>query len=467
MKKKFWAFAESVGLGVRDLSNGKYKEPIPYFSISNAIRLWMSHPILSKSCVETSNLKTLPHIRLLLQNPHYKIPLSPEITSTADGSEWLEPFRRTMSIWKPTFDQATLFGPKVIFLHILLFADGVPLFKKRQKGFEVLTSTLGEFDEGLRSSSKSPAILMNMMASKDILLNFFKSYDQFLTPIVAELQELINGKEFYCEELKEKVVVIAAFHGFEADFIGRCKAGGFKQPNQFSKAFCNACESWFCKIADDVADPEIIKPKIRDGRSLKEKLPLIKHQMDENLRVALLDQFGLSRISGFFLSFFLLSFFLSLFLPFVSSFSFLIFQIFLQVLWDIPGSDLTKQLLLELMHLEAEGEIIKHFWLFSSKISSINVNFPSPFLFRPSSFLIVMLSRVSFGRTCNKNQSLTSRKMDRILRMYRVGSGGDGFPSFPFLSFPFPSLPFLSIPFPFLPCNLFFPPSFLNQTEGI
>jgi len=61
----------------------------------------------------------------------------------------------------------------VVFVHVLLFGDGVPLWKSKQKGFEVLTSTLGELDEGLRSSSKSPAILLNAMASKDLIQEFF------------------------------------------------------------------------------------------------------------------------------------------------------------------------------------------------------------------------------------------------------------------------------------------------------
>ena len=82
----------------------------------------------------------------------------------------------------------------VVFLHILLFGDGVPLWKTRQKGFEVLTSTLGEFDEGLRSSPKSPAILLNAMASKDMIQDFFKTYENFLLPVIADLKELVKGK---------------------------------------------------------------------------------------------------------------------------------------------------------------------------------------------------------------------------------------------------------------------------------
>ena len=114
----------------------------------------------------------------------------------------------------------------VVFVHVLLFGDGVPLWKTRQKGFEVMTSTLGEFDEGLRSSAKSPAILLNAMASKDLIHEFFKDYDGFLQPVIANLKELIKGKPFYCEHLKKVVHVVAVFHGFEADLIERYKAGG-------------------------------------------------------------------------------------------------------------------------------------------------------------------------------------------------------------------------------------------------
>jgi len=48
--------------------------------------------------------------------------------------------------------------PLVIFLHILLFGDGIQFWKLRQQGYEVITCTLGEFDEGLRASTTSPAI---------------------------------------------------------------------------------------------------------------------------------------------------------------------------------------------------------------------------------------------------------------------------------------------------------------------
>ena len=94
-----------------------------------------------------------------------------------------------------------------------------------QKGYEVITCTLGEFDEGLRSSPKSPAILMNLMASKAMLDHFFASYDAFMETVVHDFKELIAGKRFYCTYLKKSVYVFVAFHGFESDLIGRCKAG--------------------------------------------------------------------------------------------------------------------------------------------------------------------------------------------------------------------------------------------------
>jgi len=101
----------------------------------------------------------------------------------------------------------------------------VPLWKSKQKGYEVITSTLGEFDEGLRSSSTSPAILMNMMASKSIVENFYRGFDGMMQPLIGEMKELIKGRRFYCEALRHDVLVIAAFHGFESDLIERCKAG--------------------------------------------------------------------------------------------------------------------------------------------------------------------------------------------------------------------------------------------------
>ena len=85
MKAHFWAFADSAGLGLQDLSRGAHKEPVPFFSVTKCLRQWMLHPVLSKVIVEVSNAKTLP---FLSGTPR---PVPSVITCMADGTEWLSP----------------------------------------------------------------------------------------------------------------------------------------------------------------------------------------------------------------------------------------------------------------------------------------------------------------------------------------------------------------------------------------
>ena len=98
MKAHFWAFADSAGLGLQDLSRGAHKEPVPFFSVTKCLRQWMLHPVLSKVIVEVSNAKTLP---FLSGTPR---PVPSVITCMADGTEWLSPLLRTRSLWQDTFN---------------------------------------------------------------------------------------------------------------------------------------------------------------------------------------------------------------------------------------------------------------------------------------------------------------------------------------------------------------------------
>lgn len=133
---------------VQNINPHPHQEPIPYFSPLQSIRLWLLHPELSRIIVDINNQRTLPYIDFIVENSQNdRLPpgfLTDKISHMSSGSEWLEPFRRTIRYWLPAYRQ----NLKVIFLHILFFGDGIQLWKRNQKGYEVITSTLGEFSEG-------------------------------------------------------------------------------------------------------------------------------------------------------------------------------------------------------------------------------------------------------------------------------------------------------------------------------
>lgn len=131
---------------------------------------------------------------------------------------------------------------KSIFAHILLFGGGLPLWKLRQQGYEVVASNLGEFNEGLRSSFNSPATQVNLVASKEIVENFFHGYDGMIKALLPDFRDLVKGVDLWCSHLQETVRVFGVFHGLEGDLPGRCQFGGFKKP-----APGTDCECSFCK----------------------------------------------------------------------------------------------------------------------------------------------------------------------------------------------------------------------------
>jgi len=131
------------------------KEPVPFFSTLQSIRFWLLHPDLSQEIVRINDEKTLPHIPFILENQDNNLlpPCFPKetIEHMSDGYEWFEPFRRTAPLWQATYHGS----PRVLFLHILYFGDGIQLWKRNQQGYEVVTSTLGEFSEGIHFLSPS------------------------------------------------------------------------------------------------------------------------------------------------------------------------------------------------------------------------------------------------------------------------------------------------------------------------
>ena len=139
---------------MQNLASGR-NEPVPLFSIQNSIRLWMLHPFLSRVIVDMNKEATLPFIPFLLENLHSKdLPQNfpPRFLShMSHGTRWFEPIRNTSNYWLEAWES----GNPIFFIHLLLFGDGMPIFKMRQQGFQVLTTTCGEFDEGITSFSFS------------------------------------------------------------------------------------------------------------------------------------------------------------------------------------------------------------------------------------------------------------------------------------------------------------------------
>jgi len=146
LKALAWSYLNSIGLFVQNL-NPHGREPVPYFSTLQAIRFWLLHPELSQTIVDVSDRRTLPFIPFILNDEDGILPPGFEtekISHMSGGTKWLEPLRRTKNLWLPAYQRAT----RVLFVHVLFFGDGIQLWKRNQKGFEVLTATLGEFSEG-------------------------------------------------------------------------------------------------------------------------------------------------------------------------------------------------------------------------------------------------------------------------------------------------------------------------------
>jgi len=254
-------------------------------------------PVLSEVVVRCSDNNTAPFMPFVAEHAN-DTSLPPDfVTKThsihrhmSDGSEWLEPFRRTASRWKPLLET----NKRVVFLHLLMFGDGMQLWKRRQQGFEVITTTLGEFDEGLRSSTRSPAIQMNLIASKKNQIEVFGgSYDRILDLFVPELEELVCGVDFWCAHLNTIVTVVALFHGEEGDLPGRYKAGGCRSPVNCSGEACPVCPETRHTLGSAIEqERQPVTRQVGFYRSL-----VANNDPKDLLQMALLEQHGLSRVS--------------------------------------------------------------------------------------------------------------------------------------------------------------------------
>jgi len=345
LRNQAWRFFEESGLGVKDLAQGKYKEPVPFFSVLQSIRAWMLHPFLSQVIWETSERDSAPHLHDCFLRANSSSSSSSRndekfYGNMADGEEWLDVLTRTSHLWYHRYIQQITKGKKVVVVHVLLFGDGIPLWRYRQQSFEVVTSTLGEFSEGLRSSNNSPATQVNIMASKVIIRDFLHGYDGVIRLFKPDFDALMEGVEFWCAHLNTQVTVFGVFHGFEGDLLGRCKAGGMKNPSKHTNAECSCCPGSKGKLAEMIKNHKF--PEERDGTTLLQLIESIMGQKNVQVKEALMYQHGITRRSA---------------------------------LWDFPGAQLNKQLLLDLMHCEIEGEIDKHFLKLAAKLETTHTDF--------------------------------------------------------------------------------------------
>ena len=180
----------------------------------------------------------------------------------------------------------------------------------------------------MRSSFNSPAIQVNTMASKEMIKEFYHGYDGVLKLFKPDFESLISGVKYWCEHLQQSVVVFGAFHGFEGDLPSRCQAGGFKKPSGHTHSDCHCCPGTKGKLAEQVQTG--VMPSLREAEAVSLQVEQVNSTQVPIFREALSYQFGITRRSA---------------------------------MWDYPGAQLSTQLLAELMHCEAEGELPKHFLL--------------------------------------------------------------------------------------------------------
>jgi hypothetical protein len=346
MKRKAEAFLKEAGLGVSNLAPSG-SEPVPFFSVKQCLRFWMLHPELSKMIIETSEKYTEKYVFdvltseyscLLSEDPDFDNECS--FSTSKDGSEWLNVLKRTKSIWCGTFLNCFRKKEKVVFVHIMLFGDGLPLWKKKSGGFEVINCTLAEFEEGTKSSPNSPAIMNNCVLSKNLIYSFFKDYQGVLKIFTNDFNELAKGKKFYCNYLKKTVTVIGLFYGFQGDSPGRSQASCFKRPGGKTTCDCSFCLNKKQSQVEDILSGKV--PPIRNSEKIKSLLNEIEMESSEYLKYLLKKNYGINGRSE---------------------------------MWNYPGAELNKQMLVDIMHSEAEGEISKHFLLLSNFLISEGVDF--------------------------------------------------------------------------------------------
>ena len=201
-----------------------------------------------------------------------------EILSEAfHGSEWLEPYRRTVDLWYPRFRQArdagmpgiSVFGfigrntqkfIQVLFLHEWIFCDGFPLYTYRKKEFYSWTTTFAELPYEMRSSFSAPGIWVQCSHDSNQLKGI-GGYDTMLKAFRTGKEFLIRGIPMYASHLGRVVMVFCVFHGIQGDSPARTELAGFKKAGGLTFRLCHECD----------ADQDTYKQNLLNGVSYPER----------------------------------------------------------------------------------------------------------------------------------------------------------------------------------------------------
>lgn len=169
----------------------------------------------------------------------------------ADGSQWFEPYRRTADTWWPRYRQAKDSGIPCIFLHELNFEDGFPLWRYRKMEYFVWTTTLGEFDEGVRGSVTSPAIIIQS-AYNQKLKDEVGGIAFFQREMKESKVQMIKGVDMHVAALGCVAHVFMVFHGMEGDAPARTEAACMKRAGGATFSLCHMCHEKKDTMADNL-----------------------------------------------------------------------------------------------------------------------------------------------------------------------------------------------------------------------
>ncbi|KAI9103981.1 hypothetical protein DFS34DRAFT_691418 [Phlyctochytrium arcticum] len=291
-----------------------------------------------------------------------------------DGSQWLEPFRRTADLLFPVYQKCKQEGTKVIFLHEILYEDGFLVYRYRLNEHFVWTTTLAEFSQGHRSSTSSPAVLPTCMYdSKE--KGLFPNKNVIQMRIKKDLDRLIKGVPMYVKALGETAMVFSVVHGQQGDGPARTEVAGFKQIGGNTKSCCHVCTEKQTDMPKNIADGN--RPPLRIN--LKAQALRIKRliEVDKNLTSAASE----GMVAGL---------------------------AYYSVMHEYPGSRLEVQLFLGLLHMEAEGNIILHWDIFSCNALDQSADETVP-----------NLSTVPIGEGLPKpGEAITAATAPHILQIY-------------------------------------------------
>lgn len=101
----------------------------------------------------------------------------------------------------------------VVFLHDLLFVDGYPLWEKKTSGYYLWAATLGEFNEDVKASIRSPAVQPMLVCTSEQNEKAPGGINFFLKLQSEARHKLIRGVKMFVTYLQKEAYVFSAFHG--------------------------------------------------------------------------------------------------------------------------------------------------------------------------------------------------------------------------------------------------------------